>query len=103
MRSPAVRVLVSLLLGLALTSAQPATAKQFDAETFTLANGLQVVVVPFHRAPVVTQMLWYKAGAYDDPSGKSGIAHFVEHLMFRGTKETAPGEFSHVVAENGGK
>ena len=103
MRSPAVRVLVSLLLGLALTSAQPATAKQFDAETFTLANGLQIVVVPFHRAPVVTQMLWYKAGAYDDPSGKSGIAHFVEHLMFRGTKETAPGEFSRLVSENGGR
>jgi zinc protease len=103
MRGPALRVLVSLFLGLALTSAQPAAAKQFDAETFTLANGLQVVVVPFHRAPVVTQMLWYKAGAYDDPSGKSGIAHFLEHLMFRGTKETAPGEFSRLVSENGGR
>ena len=99
----AVRVLVPLLIGLALASTAPASAKQFDADSFTLANGLQVVVVPFHRAPAVTQMLWYKAGAYDDPPGKSGIAHFVEHLMFRGTKETPPGEFSRLVSENGGR
>ena len=98
-----VRVLVSLLIGLVLISATPASAKQFDADSFMLANGLQVVVVPFHRAPAVTQMLWYKAGAYDDPPGKSGIAHFVEHLMFRGTKETPPGEFSRIVSENGGR
>jgi len=97
-----VRVLVWFLIGLALTSVAPASAKQFDAESFTLANGLQLVVVPFHRAPAVTQMLWYKVGAYDDPPGKSGIAHFVEHLMFRGTKETPPGGFSRLVAENGG-
>jgi len=98
-----VRVLVSLLIGFVLISAAPASAKQFDADSFTLENGLQVVVVPFHRAPAVTQMLWYKAGAYDDPPGKSGIAHFVEHLMFRGTKETPPGEFSRIVSENGGR
>jgi zinc protease len=97
------RALASLLIACALLSPAPALAKQFDAESFTLSNGLQVVVVPFHRAPAVTQMLWYKAGAYDDPPGKSGIAHFLEHLMFRGTKETAPGEFSHEVAENGGR
>ena len=97
------RLLGSLLIGLALAAAAPASAKQFDAESFTLANGLQVVVVPFHRAPAVTQMLWYKVGAYDDPPGKSGIAHFVEHLMFRGTKETPPGEYSRLVAENGGR
>ena len=102
-RSLAVRVLIPLLIGLALASIAPASAKQFDAESFTLANGLQVVVVPFHRAPAVTQMLWYKAGAYDDPPGKSGIAHFLEHLMFRGTKETPPGAFSHLVAETGGR
>ncbi|HKX07101.1 MAG TPA: pitrilysin family protein [Stellaceae bacterium] len=104
MPGPLVRVLVSVLIGLAmLVSGAPASAKQFDAESFTLANGLQVVVVPFHRAPAVTQMLWYKAGAYDDPPGKSGIAHFVEHLMFRGTKETPAGEYSRLVAQNGGQ
>jgi zinc protease len=100
---PAVRALYSLLIGLAVSLAMPASAKQFDADSFTLANGLQVVVVPSHRAPAVTQMLWYKAGAYDDPLGKSGIAHFVEHLMFRGTRETPPGAFARIVSENGGR
>jgi zinc protease len=95
------RLWLSVAALLALTP--PASASQFDAETFTLANGLQVVVVPFHRAPVATQMLYYKAGAFDDPVGKSGIAHFVEHLMFRGTKETPPGAYSRIVAENGGR
>ncbi|HUB97555.1 MAG TPA: pitrilysin family protein [Stellaceae bacterium] len=87
---------------LLLMAAGPAAAKMFEADTFTLANGLQVVVVPSHRAPIVTQMVWYKAGADDEPRGKTGIAHFLEHLMFRGTKDTPPGAFSRIVAENGG-
>jgi len=69
---------------------------------FTLDNGLQVVVIEDHRAPVVTQMLWYKTGRADEPSGQSGIAHFFEHLMFKGTDTVAPGEFSAIVAANGG-
>jgi zinc protease len=69
---------------------------------FTLGNGLQVVVIEDHRAPVVTQMLWYKTGRADEPSGQSGIAHFFEHLMFKGTDTVAPGEFSAFVAANGG-
>ena len=88
---------------LVAASAASASAGQFNAESFTLKNGLQVVVVPFHRAPVVTQMVWYKVGAADDPPGKSGIAHFLEHLMFRGTKETPPGAFSRIISENGGR
>ena len=88
---------------LALGAAVPAQAKMFDAESFTLANGLQVVVLPNHRAPIATQMVWYKAGAADETRGKTGIAHFLEHLMFRGTKETPPGAFSRIVAENGGR
>lgn len=92
-----------LVLFLALLLVAPAArAKLFNAETFTLANGLQVVVIPNHRAPIATQMLWYKAGAADEPRGESGAAHFLEHLMFRGTKETPPGAFSRIVAENGG-
>ena len=79
-----------------------ATAKLFDAEVFTLANGLQVVVIPFHRAPIVSQIVFYKAGAADDPRGTSGIAHFLEHLMFRGTRTVAPGAFSRTVADIGG-
>jgi zinc protease len=77
--------------------------KQFNAETFTLANGLQVVVIENHRAPIVTQMLFYKVGSADEHRGKTGIAHFLEHLMFKGTKETPLGEFSHIVAQNGGR
>jgi zinc protease len=71
-------------------------------ETFTLRNGLQVVVITDRRAPVVTHMLWYRVGAADEPRGSSGIAHFFEHLMFKGTRNIAPGEFSRTVARNGG-
>ena len=79
-----------------------AKASVFDAETFTLSNGLQVVVVENRRAPVVTQMVWYKTGAIDDPLGKSGIAHLLEHLMFKGTAAVPDGEFSKIIARNGG-
>ena len=70
---------------------------------FTLGNGLQVLVIPDHRAPVVTQMIWYKVGAADEPRGSSGIAHFLEHLMFKGTEAIPPGQFSKIVARNGGE
>ncbi len=93
-------VLASLLLGLALL--RPAVAEVFDAQSFTLPNGLTVVVVENHRAPVVTQMLWYRVGAADEVSGKSGLAHFLEHLLFKGTETAAAGEFSAMVAANGG-
>ena len=73
-----------------------------DASTFQLSNGLDVVVIPDHRAPIVTHMMWYKIGAADDPAGKSGIAHFLEHLMFKGTKNHPAGEFSAKVSEVGG-
>ena len=69
---------------------------------FTLKNGLEVVVIPDHRAPVVTHMVWYRNGAADDPPGKSGIAHFLEHLMFKGTKKHPKGEFSEFVGDVGG-
>jgi zinc protease len=70
---------------------------------FRLANGLEVVVIPDHRAPVVTHMIWYKVGAADEPPGKSGIAHFLEHLMFKGTAKNPAGRFSQVVATIGGQ
>jgi zinc protease len=79
------------------------SAKLFDPAVFTLPNGLQVVVVTNMRAPVVTHMVWYKVGAADEPRGKSGIAHYLEHLMFKGTDNLAPGEFSRTVARNGGR
>jgi len=70
---------------------------------FRLDNGMEVVVIPDHRAPVVTHMVWYRNGSADDPLGKSGIAHFLEHLMFKGTTNHRQGEFSEMVAELGGQ
>src|SRR3982075_458755 len=70
--------------------------------TFTLGNGLQVVVIPDHRTPVVTQMIWYKVGSADETPGKSGLAHFLEHLMFKGTAKHPVGEFSQTVLRIGG-
>ncbi len=71
--------------------------------SFTLQNGLQVVVIPDHRAPVVTHMVWYKVGGADEPKGVSGIAHFLEHLMFKSTEKIPVGEFSKIVAKLGGQ
>ncbi|MCA0203392.1 MAG: insulinase family protein [Proteobacteria bacterium] len=73
-----------------------------DPQLFTLDNGMQVVVVEDHRAPVVVQMVWYRVGAADDPAGHSGIAHFLEHLMFKATDSMEEGEFDAVVQANGG-
>ena len=83
-------------------SAGPASAGP-DVTHFTLANGLDVVVVPDHRAPVVTHMIWYKVGAADETPGKSGLAHFLEHLMFKGTEKNPGDRFSQEVAAIGGQ
>jgi zinc protease len=93
-------------LAMMLLSAPVAQGEEVKPEpvtSFTLANGLEVVVIPDRRAPVVTHMLWYKVGAADEEPGKSGIAHFFEHLMFKGTKMAPAGEFSRRVAEIGGQ
>lgn len=81
---------------------RPSQAAQ-PVESFRLENGLAVVVVPDRRAPVVTHMVWYRNGSADDPAGKSGIAHFLEHLMFKGTAKWPAGEFSKIVAGFGGQ
>jgi zinc protease len=77
-----------------VTSARPAT--------FMLRNGMEVVVIPDHRTPVVTQMIWYKVGSADETPGKSGLAHFLEHLMFKGTAKHPADEFSKTVLRIGG-
>lgn len=77
----------------------PAEGKVSD---FLLDNGMEVVVIPDRRAPIVTHMVWYKVGSADEPPGKSGIAHFFEHLMFKGTKKYKAGEFGAKIAEIGG-
>ncbi|MGB6252600.1 MAG: pitrilysin family protein [Bradyrhizobium sp.] len=78
------------------------TATPAPPASFTLGNGLRVVVIPDHRTPVVTQMIWYKVGSADETPGKSGLAHFLEHLMFKGTSKHPAGEFSQTVLRIGG-
>lgn len=93
-----IRMLRSAVILLSLAS--PALAETVTG--FTLPNGLQVVVIEDHRAPVVVQMVWYRVGAADEPPGHSGIAHFLEHLMFKGTDEVPSGKFSEIVQAQGG-
>lgn len=95
-----------IILGVALTlllQIPSATATVFNSKSFLLKNGLMVVVISNPRLPIVTHMIYYRVGAIDEPAGQSGIAHFLEHLMFKGTTTIAPGEFSSIVARNGGR
>ncbi len=71
--------------------------------SYRLDNGLDVIVIPDRRVPVVTHMVWYRNGSADDPIGQSGIAHFLEHLMFKGTERNPAGEFSKIVSSLGGQ
>lgn len=91
----------ALLALLLPASAQAETSGKVS--DFTLENGMQVVVVEDHRAPVVQHMLWYRAGSADEPKGSSGVAHFLEHLLFKATDKIEAGEFSATVAANGGR
>ena len=82
--------------------ASAVAAQAAEPVSFTLDNGMDVVVIEDHRAPVVVHMVWYKVGAADEEPGVSGIAHYLEHLMFKGTDDLEPGEFSRVVSQQGG-
>ena len=95
-------VAFSLAIVLSQAMARPALADD-QVTSFTLQNGMDVVVVEDHRAPVVMHMVWYRAGSADEPAGASGIAHFLEHLMFKRTEKMESGEFSRTVARNGGR
>jgi zinc protease len=113
---PRMNILIPLALAGVMMSAVPAYAETTtpagaqaevprmapNAEAFTLPNGMQVVVIPDHRAPVVTHMVWYKVGSADETAGQSGIAHFLEHLMFKGTAAHPGDEFRRRVAAIGG-
>jgi len=101
-RLPAVLTAVAVFAVAASPTARAETSGPKIAD-YTLANGLELVVIPDHRAPVVTNMIWYKVGAADEQPGKSGLAHFLEHLMFKGTAKRPAGEFSDVVARMGGQ
>jgi len=69
-----------------------------DVSHFKLRNGMEVVVIPDRRTPAVTHMVWYRVGSADEEAGKTGIAHFLEHLMFKGTRTNPSGRFSKVLA-----
>src|SRR5882724_7446178 len=93
----ALAVMTVTLAGTLRTDAAP------NVSHFSLANGLDVVVIPDHRTPVVTHMVWYRVGAADETPGKTGLAHFLEHLMFKGTNKNPLGLFSNTVATLGGQ
>lgn len=99
-RSFCLTVIVSML---ALAQSQTSTFAAPSVSEFKLDNGMQVVVIPDTRSPVVTHMVWYKVGAADEPKGVSGIAHFLEHLMFKSTENIPSGEFSKIVSRLGGQ
>ena len=80
---------------------QNVSAKLFKAEDFVLDNGLRVVVIENHKAPLIKHMMWYDAGAADEKYGKGGSAHLLEHLMFRGTNKVKDGEYNRIMHENG--
>lgn len=96
----------TIALVAALVAALPVAAQESPLPTvshFTLENGLELVVIPDRRAPVVTHMVWYRTGAADDPAGQSGVAHFLEHLMFKGTAKYPAGTLESAVNELGGQ
>lgn len=99
-RSAALGLVLAPVLIMHGAAAQSVTSER--PASFTLANGMNVVVIPDHRTPVVTQMVWYKVGSADETPGKSGLAHFLEHLMFKGTSQHPAGEFSQTVQRIGG-
>jgi zinc protease len=95
------QTLIAFVFGLILAPSA-LSAAVFSPVTETLANGMQIIVVENHRAPVVTHMIWIKAGAADDPYGKSGLAHYLEHLLFKATKKRPAGSYSKAIAGVGG-
>ena len=95
---------IAILLSACVLNWWPATAGAADvAQEFMLNNGMKVIVKEDHRAPTVAHMVWYKTGSMDEQNGTTGIAHALEHMMFKGTKSLKPGEFSQRVAALGGR
>lgn len=79
------------------------TAALADTHEFKLDNGMRIIVQEDHRSPVVVSQVWYKAGSIDEVNGKTGVAHVLEHMMFKGTEKIKPGQFSRLVAAAGGR
>ena len=103
MKSLAIAKRLTLAMVCVVMIAGRADAKVYEPESITLANGMQVVAITDHRVPVVTHMVWYKVGGADEAPGETGLAHFLEHLLFKGTEKVPSGEFSRTVSRNGGE
>src|SRR5262245_43433718 len=95
--------MISPRIALVLASLALVSAARADTREFTLANGLRLIVREDHRAPTVVQQVWYRAGSMDESPGTTGVAHVLEHMMFKGTRDVAPEQFSRLVAEAGGR
>lgn len=95
--------LKSLSLSLLASLCFSSLAMSADVQEFKLDNGLKIVVQEDHRAPVVVSQVWYRAGSLDEVNGKTGVAHVLEHMMFKGTKAVPAGQFSRLIAAAGGK
>jgi zinc protease len=95
--------MLKFLLCLLFAAASGFVCAATPAEEFTLDNGMKVIVKEDHRSPTVVSQVWYRTGAIDEMSGTSGIAHMLEHMMFKGTPSVAPGDFSKIIAANGGR
>ena len=94
--------LTSLIFFFLLITTDAIAKKTFDAKFFELKNGLKVIVIENKRAPVVAQMIWYNFGSGVEENGKSGLAHFMEHLMFKGTKKFPDSSYSNFISRIGG-
>jgi zinc protease len=93
--------LVALLT--AMLGALPTSLNAAQVQEFLLDNGLKVLLLEDHKSPAVTFQVWYRVGARNEKDGKSGLAHFLEHMMFKGTPHTGPEEYSRIIAKNGGR
>ncbi len=99
---PLVHYFIAVLFA-ASAGGDAASAAETRAQQFRLENGLEVIVIPDHRAPIVTHVIAYRVGSADDPPGSSGIAHFLEHLMYKSTARAAAGGFARAVSRLGGR
>src|SRR5580765_6845568 len=90
---------ISLVLALLVFGSAYAASVQ----EFVLDNGLKILLAEDHKSPSVTFQIWYRVGGRNEKDGKSGLAHFLEHMMFKGTPTTGPEEYSRIIAKNGGR
>src|SRR5690606_35555618 len=98
------RGFLQIILALLLAAASPGlAAERPEIQEFKLKNGMTVIVRPDHRAPVIASMVWYKIGSSYEPHGITGVSHVLEHMMFKGTARYPAGEFSRIIALNGGR